>query len=74
MRVTVEGRLSPPTVSSLKANFVTVRLEIPTKGNETAMYRQASRLVTQTQSCWDNPKPLIQKVSYNLPESFALKI
>ena len=44
-----------PTVSSLKGNFVTVKLKFFQityhKGNEIALYQQASRLVTQTQTC-----------------------
>lgn len=62
MRVTVEGRLIPPTVSSLKGNFVTVRLEnryTPTK-------KGMELLCTSKHRVWSPKRRLVR----NIPETF----
>ena len=48
----------PPTVSSLKDIFVTTRSKNLQTINVTAMYQQASRLVTQTQTCQEYSRNL----------------
>ena len=64
VRVTVEGRLIPPTVSSLKGNFVTARLENHYKPT----VRRMELLCTSKHRVWSIKRSLVR----NIPETFKV--